>query len=240
MLTPSAYGFAFSVLLACSSLIGGCGSNAEHSNGAYANPVSDNIVNQSTMLDAPDGIALSESAEGEKLTDAAIVESKAAPVSPARRKVTQYEVFVLPTQSLSFGEAYAINDGGQIAGASATTDNNGNVKYIATIWERGEKQAGRQIEVPPGFESSVATAIRDNGKVAGYLVGGVSATPFVWTAKDGLRILAKLPGQRDAYATAVNNDGLVGGRSEEFSLDLAERVNDFATPMLINLLGKGV
>src|SRR5688500_934361 len=97
-------------------------------------------------------------------------------------------------------EAKAINENGQVVGAS-----NGS----AFLWENGVM---RSLGVPAGFSSSRAEGINNLGHVAGYAMrpinGAWISRAFIWTPEKGMQLLS---GSEHSVAHAVNDNGMVAG-----------------------------
>ncbi len=102
----------------------------------------------------------------------------------------------------STAEAKAINENGQVVGAS-----NGS----AFLWENGVM---RSLGIPAGFSSSRAEGINNLGHVVGYAMrqvnGEWNSRAFIWTPEKGLQLL---PGSETSVAYAVNDNGMVAGHA---------------------------
>ena len=120
-----------------------------------------------------------------------------------------------------FGEAYDINDSGQVVGYSTLADDPGGDRLRAFSWT----EAGGMVDLGTlGRTASVATEVNNNGQVIGYTTGP-PADPgpfpedrevyvaFSWTAGDGMVNLGTLGGEA-SYATGINDNGQVVGYSE--------------------------
>ena len=105
-----------------------------------------------------------------------------------------------------YSSASAINDLGQIAGASNTTDS-----LRPFIWKpRGGLQ---QIALLPGDNGGQAFGINKYGHVAGYSSGSNGARAFVWMRRKGARKLGSLPGGKYSRARDINDSDQVVGTS---------------------------
>ena len=103
-----------------------------------------------------------------------------------------------------YSSASAINDAGEVAGAS----NTGN-SIVPFIW----KPTGGLQRIPllPGDKCGQGFGINKYGHVAGYSSGPNGATAFLWVPKTGVRNLGTLPGGSYSRARAVNDlDSVVG------------------------------
>jgi len=104
-------------------------------------------------------------------------------------------------------QAKAINDAGQIAGASTFSM---YAAEHATLWSNGNR---KDLELGSGFEvDSGGNAINNSGVVAGYrrASGAVHATTWQGTARTDLGALAG--GASEAYG--INDRGEVVGRTD--------------------------
>ena len=106
----------------------------------------------------------------------------------------------LGTLGGSMSTATAVNDGGQVVGASTAPDN---------IWHAFAWTAGSgMVDLGRGG----ALAISDNGHVVGEAYTDDDSQPFSWTEAGGLVGLGNLGGSR-GVAWAVNESGQVVGFS---------------------------
>jgi probable HAF family extracellular repeat protein len=105
-----------------------------------------------------------------------------------------------------YSAAFAINDAGQIAGASNTGDS-----IIPFIW----KPVGgfQRLPLLSGDSSGQGLGINRYGHVAGYSSGRNGARAFLWIAQGGVRHLRPLPGGSYSKARAVNDSDEVAGTS---------------------------
>ena len=107
------------------------------------------------------------------------------------------------TQSIAF----AVNDSGQVVGASMTADN----QQHAFSWTR----SGGMIDLGTlGGSSSSAVAVNASGRVVGSsnLTDDIEQRAFSWTPSDGMIDLGTLGGTQST-ASAVNALGQVVGQS---------------------------
>jgi probable HAF family extracellular repeat protein len=113
-----------------------------------------------------------------------------------------------------YSSAFAINDAGQVAGASNI--HNAIVPFI-------RKQVGGLQRIPllPGDKCGQAFGINKNGHVAGYSSGPNGAKAFLWVPGTGIRNLASLPGGNYSRARAVNDSDEVVGTSGSSAGDRA-------------------
>lgn len=105
-----------------------------------------------------------------------------------------------------YSSASAINDAGQIAGASNTSN-----AIVPFTW----KPTGGMQRIPllPGDNCGQAFGINKHGHVAGYSSGPSGARAFLWVPGTSVRNLGSLPGGRYSRARAVNDSGEVAGTS---------------------------
>lgn len=113
---------------------------------------------------------------------------------------------LLDSRSDSFSTAIAINDAGEVAGASGQNDNS---NYHAFRWTR---QKGLQDLGTLGGTSSVAWGISEDGLIAGQaaLRGNVATHAFAWTRRSGMRDIGP-SGRDDAFVQGVTPNGHVFG-----------------------------
>jgi len=110
---------------------------------------------------------------------------------------------------LGLGQAYAINDHGQVVGTRYTTGTTGVYAWHATSWN------GSTVHdlIPLGERDSYASAINNSGQVAGwsttssaYNTHAVAWNDITTTATD----LAPIP-NKHSYANAINESGHIAG-----------------------------
>jgi probable HAF family extracellular repeat protein len=106
----------------------------------------------------------------------------------------------------NYSSAAAINDAGQVAGAS----NIGN-SIVPFIWTG----TGGLQRIPPllGDTCGQAFGINKYGHVVGYSSGPSGAKAFLWTRTGGIRNLGTLPGGGYSRARAVNDSDEIAGTS---------------------------
>jgi probable HAF family extracellular repeat protein len=105
-----------------------------------------------------------------------------------------------------YSSAFAINDAGQVAGAS----NTGN-SLVPFIWKPA---AGLQrIPLLPGDNCGQGFGINKYGHVAGYSSGPNGARAFLWIPSTGVHNLGSLPGGSYSRARDVNDSDEVAGTS---------------------------
>jgi probable HAF family extracellular repeat protein len=85
------------------------------------------------------------------------------------------------TQTLPLNDAAAINNHGQVAGSVARPDSAGTLHHRAAIWEDG---VVTELADPGDGRDSWATAISNNGWVAGKLRGLEEFYPGFWAVAD--------------------------------------------------------
>jgi probable HAF family extracellular repeat protein len=105
-----------------------------------------------------------------------------------------------------YSAAFAINDTGEVAGASNTANS-----IVPFIW----KASGGLERIPslPGDNCGQGFGINKNGHVAGYSSGPNGARAFLWTRSTGVRNLGSLPGGSHSKAREVNDSDQVAGTS---------------------------
>jgi probable HAF family extracellular repeat protein len=105
-----------------------------------------------------------------------------------------------------YSEAWAINDQGQVAGISWSSDND---LTRATVWNG---TTSTKLGVLSGVDASHARAINDNGQVAGWSITDGTARATVWNGTTPTSL--GTPSGADAtYARAINNSGQIAGWS---------------------------
>jgi probable HAF family extracellular repeat protein len=113
-----------------------------------------------------------------------------------------------------YSSAFAINDAGQVAGAS-----NIGSAIVPFMW----KPVGGLQRIPllRGDKCGQAFGINTNGHVTGYSSGPNGAKAFLWMPKIGIRNLGSLPGGSYSRARAVNDSDEVVGTSGSSAGDRA-------------------
>ena len=119
------------------------------------------------------------------------------------------------------GVAAAINDNGQIVGASGTCStfnpNSGLhlVENHALLWEKdGSVRDLGNLGGTGGLAGNHACAINNQGQVVGHseLANDSTFHAFLWTRDSGMRDLGTLPGDVASLALGINDQGdVVGG-----------------------------
>ena len=103
--------------------------------------------------------------------------------------------------------AAAINERGQIVGYVANFD-----AARAVLWDRG-----RIIDLtPPGWSSCAAADINDRGDIVGTCAQSSSRAVAVMWRGGTMTPLGVLPGDLDSAASAINDAGVVVGRSSNY------------------------
>jgi probable HAF family extracellular repeat protein len=119
------------------------------------------------------------------------------------------------------GVAEAINDDGQVVGASGTcsTFNTNNLISLqplhALLWETGTvTDLGNLGGTAKGF-GNLAFNINNQGQVIGIsgLRGDMNFHGFLWTKATGMQDLGTLPGDANSTAIGINDSGDVVGTS---------------------------
>ncbi len=120
------------------------------------------------------------------------------------------------------GVAAAINENGQIVGASGTCStfnpNSGLhlVENHALLWEKdGAVHDLGNLGGTGGLAGNHACAINNQGQVVGHseLVNDSTFHGFLWTRETGMRDLGTLPGDVASLALGINDQGDVVGAS---------------------------
>ena len=104
----------------------------------------------------------------------------------------------------NIGEAYSVNDAGQITGMIGSGDDR-----EAVIWDHSSLTV---LPPPPQYEDAYGYAINDAGEVAGAAFNA-SGRPFaavVWHG-NAATVLELPAGYSSAYALGINNAGVVVG-----------------------------
>jgi probable HAF family extracellular repeat protein len=125
---------------------------------------------------------------------------------------------VLPGDS--DGVAAAINEQGEVAGASGTCApfNPNSGLYLtenhALVWEDGKAIDLGNLG-PNGLPGAGnhACAINNKGQAAGHTTSNVSTVAFFWTREKGMQGLGTLAGDLASFAIGMNDDGAVVGQS---------------------------
>jgi len=105
-----------------------------------------------------------------------------------------------------YSSGFAINDAGEVAGASNTA-----TSIVPFIWNT---TGGLQrISLLPGDNCGQGFGINKYGHLVGYSSGPSGARAFLWTRSTGVRSLGSLPGGSYSRARAVNDSDEVAGTS---------------------------
>jgi len=133
---------------------------------------------------------------------------------PGRNQIQELPLIAGDTS----GAATAINDNGQAVGISGTCDQavGRDTAAHAVLWENGTV---RDIypEAPAPYWNT-PTAINRQGDIVGFVGSpndrdGNMLTAFLWTSRNGMRILGALPGDVFSEALGINRSGQVVGLS---------------------------
>jgi probable HAF family extracellular repeat protein len=110
------------------------------------------------------------------------------------------------------GAANAINDQGQIVGATGNCGKGPEYALHALLWEDG---AFTDLGNLGGTLFSFAANINDRGDVIGAsnLPGDTTSHAFFWTRDSGMKDLGTLPGDFSSSAADINSKGQVTGQS---------------------------
>lgn len=116
------------------------------------------------------------------------------------------------------GIAFAINDYGQIVGASGTcTAFNpiflNNLQPVhALLWEKGKVV---DLGSLGGSYGNLATFINNQGQVVGFsdLAGDTTSDAFLWNKANGMQDLGTYPGDIGSAAISINDQGVIVGLS---------------------------
>lgn len=119
------------------------------------------------------------------------------------------------------GVAAAINDHGQVVGASGTcapfNANSGLylVENRALLWERDMVTDLGNLGGTGGIAGNHACAINNHGQVVGHseLPNNTTFHGFLWTRENGMRDLDTLPNDAASLALGINDKGEVVGAS---------------------------
>jgi probable HAF family extracellular repeat protein len=132
------------------------------------------------------------------------------------------EVQELPTSTGDLeGMAYAINDHGQVVGASGSCAPFSLVTGLymqplhALLWETGTVIDLGNLGGTGQGNGIIAHGINNQGQVVGYsdLRGNANFHAFLWTKGTGMQDLGTLTGDVNSLATAINDSGDVVGVS---------------------------
>jgi probable HAF family extracellular repeat protein len=131
------------------------------------------------------------------------------------------KIYVLPTfPGDSDGVAAALNDQGQVAGASGTCSpfNPNSGLYLtenhAMVWENGKGTDLGDLG-PNGLPGAGnhACAINNQGAAVGHVTSKASTVAFLWTREKGMKGLGTLTGDLASFALGINDEGQVVGQS---------------------------
>ena len=113
-----------------------------------------------------------------------------------------------------YSSGSAINDAGEVAGASNT-----DKSIVPFVWT----PTGGLERIPtlPGDNCGQAFGINKDGHVAGYSSGPNGSKAFLWARKTGVRNLGILPGGNHSRACAINDWDEVAGTSASAAGDHA-------------------
>ncbi len=130
----------------------------------------------------------------------------------------------------NLGVAAAINDKGQIVGASGTcagfNPNSGLylVENHALLWERDRNRTPHDLGNlggAGGIAGNHACALNNRGQVVGHseLPNNTTFHGFLWTEAEGMQGLGPLPGDSASLALGINDAGQVVGASLDESFN---------------------
>jgi probable HAF family extracellular repeat protein len=131
------------------------------------------------------------------------------------------KIYALPTfPGDSDGVAAALNDKGQVAGASGTCSpfNPNSGLYLtenhAMVWENGKGTDLGNLG-PNGLPGAGnhACAINNQGAAVGHVTSKASTVAFLWTREKGMKGLGTLTGDLASFALGINDEGQVVGQS---------------------------
>ena len=128
---------------------------------------------------------------------------------------------LLPYPGDSDGVAAAINEHGQVVGASGTCApfNSNTGLYLvedhAVLWENGVVTDLGNLGGEGGLAGNHACAINNNGQVVGHsdLPNDTSFHAFLWTKQTGMRDLGTLQADYASLGLGINDAGEVVGQS---------------------------
>jgi probable HAF family extracellular repeat protein len=142
------------------------------------------------------------------------------------------------------GVAAAINDNGQVVGASGTCASsfNGNsglylVENHALLWESdGAPTDLGNLGGTGAFAGNHACAINNRGQVVGHseLTHDTTFHGFLWTREKGMRDLGTLPGDFASLGLAINDGGEVVGASLDVNFNPRAVVWENLVPVDLN------
>jgi probable HAF family extracellular repeat protein len=118
------------------------------------------------------------------------------------------EAHALPTLAGDLdGFVQGINDQGQAVGSTGTC---GNLAIHAVLWEN---DTAVELKGLGGRTGNAAYAINNHGQAVGYVTSadGSTIVASVWQKDGGVTGLPILPGDGAAFATGINNRGVVVG-----------------------------
>jgi len=117
-----------------------------------------------------------------------------------------------PLSGDSVSGATAINDNGQVVGASGTCAPVSIDSPHAVLWQHGSVT---NLGSLGGVTNNLALGINNRGEVVGIsdLAGDATFHAFVWTRDEGMRDLGTLPGDFLSFANTLNEAGQVVGQS---------------------------
>ena len=125
------------------------------------------------------------------------------------------------------GAAFAINDNGQVAGASGQCSafNSSILESLlplhALLWERGTvTDLGNLGGTGQGF-GNLALNLNNRGQVVGQsdLPGDANFHAFLWTKEAGIKDLGTLTGDVNSVALGINDSGEIVGLSLDANFD---------------------
>jgi probable HAF family extracellular repeat protein len=113
----------------------------------------------------------------------------------------------------SIGSASAINDAGQVVGASGCVSDN---IIRAVLWQHGTPIDLGNLG---GVNGNIAFDISNRGQVVGQsdLPADTTHHAFLWTKDEGMQDLGTLPGIPGSLANGINIKGQVVGFSDDFN-----------------------
>lgn len=102
-----------------------------------------------------------------------------------------------------------LNNRGDLVGRSGKSGGGGP---RAVMWSRGTFKP-KHLGALSGGDYSSASAISDDGQIAGSSNTASSIVPFIWKPTGGLQRVGLLPGDNCGQAFGINKDGHVAGYS---------------------------